>query len=74
MKTDTNKGYVHGTGKYNKEYTTVYDLAKLNFGMLEKGSNSDQLVARFNIVEVMEKLYSVKKKIEELKTSTQYNE
>lgn len=34
VKTDTNKGYMHGTGKYNKDYTTVYDLAKLNFGTL----------------------------------------
>ena len=45
----------------------MYDLAKLNFGMLEKGSNSDQLVARFNIIEVMDNLYSVKKKLNNAK-------
>jgi len=63
IKTDKNSGYLHGTGKYNQEHTTVYDLAKLNFGMLEKGENSDSLVAKFNIVEVMQNLYEIRKSL-----------
>ena len=62
-RTDRNSGYKSGTGKYNKEYTTVYDLSRRNFGMLKKGENSDQLVASFNIVEVMDELYTIKEKL-----------
>ena len=65
VKTDKNSGYKHGTGKYNQEYTTVYDLAKLNLGMLQQGESSNDLKANFNITEVVQNLYKIRKQLRE---------
>ena len=57
IKANQSKAYSIGSAEYDPTTTKIYDIRKLDFGILQHSENSNKYTAKFDIVDVVSTLF-----------------